>query len=329
MAIVWTFVLLLVSISQVSGLRCVQCVGTSSSCRLSAKTCPSYETTCFSLAYKQAQVSSTSVFSETLIKGCSTPELCNQTSIIDIGTQSIYMSASCCEKDFCNLNPYSTTPVFSNRLQCSACTDTSKSCQTANTTVFCDGVNNWCVDRITRNYTNGVVTGSTYSKGCGSGQACNTLLSYNTGAFQHYTQYVCCNKGNNCNNLQKSVNVLTNNNGITCYGCQDTGNNECAPENQTIVHCKGIQLRCMETFNASRQTWFKGCSTVSFCSSTYPHLSITNISEIQCCAGSLCNNSTREYSTNPISSHAYRTNVDFKLLIFLFIFSWACLRHFP
>ncbi|XP_063292006.1 urokinase plasminogen activator surface receptor-like [Pelobates fuscus] len=327
MAIVWTAFLLLFNISPAFSLKCLQCVGTAASCPMLVKTCPSYETSCFALAYKGVQGSSTV---DTVIKGCSTPQICNQTSIIDAGVQSVTMSSSCCEKNFCNINRFNTLPVFSNRLECSTCADPTKPCKSADTSIFCDEVNSYCVDVVTSNYTNGKISGTMYSKGCGSGEGCNTLFSYNTGSFQHYTQFSCCNSNNKCNNIQKSVTVLTNDNGIKCWGCQETGKGECATQNQTLVSCTGLQIRCMEAFDERNQTWFKGCSTVSFCSSTYPYLNtLPSISGIECCAGSLCNNFSRIYdTTNTTVSHAHRTNTDFRLLIFLASFLFATFGHF-
>ncbi|XP_053308123.1 urokinase plasminogen activator surface receptor-like [Spea bombifrons] len=318
MAIAWAACLLLINVYQVFGLRCLQCIGNAATCRMSVRTCPSYETTCISLAYKEAQGFRSS---DTLMKGCSTPELCNQTSAIDIGSRSIYMSATCCERDFCNINRFSTTPVFSNRLQC--CRNT-----TCSDTMFCDGVNNWCVDVASKNVSGAITIETRYTKGCGSGDACNTTLAYNTGSFQHFTQYTCCNHRNNCNNIQQSIPTLDNNNGIRCWGCRDGGNNECAPSNQTYVQCKGIQIRCMEAFDQTRnKTVMKGCSTVSFCSSTPPHLDIPSISEVQCCAGSLCNNFTREYDVPVTVSSGHRTNTDSGVFIFLFSLLCASIRH--
>ncbi|KAM4703028.1 urokinase plasminogen activator surface receptor-like [Rhinophrynus dorsalis] len=280
-----------------------------------AKSCPSYETTCISLAYRSQAGSSTA---NTVMKGCSTRELCNQTSIIDTGGRALYMSATCCETDYCNINRYSTSAVFSNRLECYTCKDPTLSCSIPNVeTVVCDGVSNWCVDVITKQITNGQVTGLSYSKGCGSSDGCNTLLAYNTGSFQHYTQYSCCNDQNRCNNAYQSVPILTNNNGISCWGCLETGKNECSVKKQTPVICNGTLIRCMEAFDQNRQTVMKGCSTVNFCSSTFPSLNVPNISEIQCCAGSFCNNFTRESASPVIISNSWCPHTDFRLLLFL------------
>ncbi|KAM4651749.1 urokinase plasminogen activator surface receptor-like isoform 2-T2 [Discoglossus pictus] len=327
MGTIWRLFLIWINISQVLGLRCLQCIGSASSCRMSVKTCPVYETTCISMAYR-SQVGTTT--SNTVMKGCSTPMMCNQTSAIDIGGQSIYMSAACCETDFCNINRYSTAAIFSNRLQCYTCKDPKQPCTLPNLQpLFCDQVNNWCVDVITKDYVNGKVTATSYAKGCGSVDACNTLQGYSTGITQHYTQYKCCNTNSLCNNAQESISILTNNNGILCWGCNETGKNECAVENQVQVQCKGTLIRCMEAFDLNRKTMMKGCSTVSYCSSTIPAHTIPNISEIQCCAGTLCNNFTREFPVTQITSNAQRSHTDFKLLFFLFSFLYATIMHLP
>ncbi|XP_053547180.1 urokinase plasminogen activator surface receptor-like isoform X2 [Bombina bombina] len=315
---VWKLLFMCLNISQVLSLRCLQCIGSSSSCRMSTKRCPAYETTCISLAYRSKDGVNT------VMKGCSLPVLCNQTSVIDIGSQSIYMSATCCETDYCNINRYSTVSVFSNRLQCYICKDPNKTCIYPNLQpFFCDQVNNWCMDVITREITNGKETSTSFAKGCGSVDACNTLQGYNTGIFEHYTQYKCCNNGDFCNNAQESVSILKNNNGISCWGCYETGRNECAVENQIPVKCKGLLIRCMEVFDKNRKTVMKGCSTVSYCSSSIPSHVIPNITEIQCCAGSFCNNFTREFPIEPQKSSARCSYTDYKLLVFFLSFLYA------
>ncbi|XP_041427600.1 urokinase plasminogen activator surface receptor-like [Xenopus laevis] len=307
---------ILLFLSAVNSLRCLQCIGSASSCRMVARKCQAYETTCISLAYRSTAGSTTS---NTVMKGCSTRALCNQTSVIDTGNRSIYMSASCCETDYCNINRYSTKAVFSNRMQCYTCKNNNLYCGYPNLDkVFCDGVDNWCVDVLTKEYTNGKVTASAYSKGCGSGEACNSLLAFDTGSFQRYTQYSCCNSQTLCNDAyQSTTQILNNINGITCWACLDTGNNECDVKNQVQISCKGTLIRCMEAYDQNRKVVMKGCSTVTYCSATYPSLNVPNISEIQCCAGSNCNNFTQMSTTSEING-AWSPSTDVRLLILLF-----------
>ncbi|XP_075046943.1 urokinase plasminogen activator surface receptor-like [Mixophyes fleayi] len=330
MAAVWTLLLLWLNISQVLSLRCVQCVGTSSTCRMVARKCPSYETTCISLAYR------TNDGSNTVMKGCSTTDMCNQTSIIDTGGRSIYMSSTCCETDYCNQNRYSTAQVFSNRLNCISCKSPNISCTstTNQQSMFCDEVSNNCVDVVTQDYNNGALNKTSYYKGCGSGSIgnieCSDLFAYDTGAVQRYTAMTCCNGNNLCNSATQTVPILKNHNGILCYGCLDTGNNECDVKNQITVRCKGMLIRCMEAFDLNRRTVMKGCSTVGYCSSTKPLLEVPNISEIECCAGSYCNNFTKATSTPfvPISN-AMSINTDFRLLVLFICLIYATVRHLP
>ncbi|XP_044133570.1 urokinase plasminogen activator surface receptor [Bufo gargarizans] len=311
-------------------LKCLQCVGTSSSCRMVARTCPSYETTCISLAYRSTAPSSDR---NTVMKGCSTTDLCNQTSIIDIGDQFIYMSSTCCESNFCNINRYSTKAVYSSRLNCYSCdsTNPSLSCTSTSNTAFCDEVNNHCVDLVTTEWRNGKVSATSYAKGCGSGStsACTDLFAYNTGRYQRYTYLQCCNI-DKCNKNKVTTQVLNNKNGIYCHGCLETGNNECAEKAQESVECKGYMIRCMEAFDQNRKTVMKGCSSVAFCSSTFPTIGVPNISEIQCCAGTYCNNFTRETSSpSTVVSSSTRLNTDLRLPAFLITLIYAIIRHFP
>ncbi|XP_040271815.1 urokinase plasminogen activator surface receptor-like [Bufo bufo] len=317
---------LLLSICQVLCLKCLQCVGSSSSCRMVVKTCPSYETTCISLAYR-------STGSNTVMKGCSTTELCNQTSIIDTGDQFIYMSSTCCESNFCNINRYSTNAVYSSRLNCYTCdsTNPSLSCTSTSNTTFCDEVNNHCVDLVTTEWRNGAVSATSYAKGCGSGStsACTDLFAYNTGRYQRYTYLKCCDS-DKCNKNKVTTQVLNNKNGIYCHGCLETGNNECAENAQESVECRGYLIRCMEAFDQNRKTVMKGCSSVAFCSSTFPTMGVPNISEIQCCAGSYCNNFTRETSSpSTVVSSSTRLNTDLRLPAFLITLIYAIIRRFP
>nr|DBA15865.1 TPA: hypothetical protein GDO54_003321 [Pyxicephalus adspersus] len=288
------------------------------------KKCASYETTCISMAYR------TQDGSNTVMKGCATTDLCNQTSIIDTGSRSIYMTASCCESDFCNVNRFSTAQVYSNRLQCNACNSSSSSC-TNSQPIFCDQVNNNCVDVVTMEVNGNTKSSSSYIKGCGSGNigdSCTNLFAYSTGTYQRYTYLSCCNNNNRCNSDTKTVPVLNNNNGITCYGCKDNGNNECATKNQTLVSCKGTLLRCMEAFDQNRRTIMKGCSTVAFCSSTNVLQQSSNVSEIMCCAGSLCNNFTRETASEVINpSSIANRNTDFSILVIFICLMTAIMRH--
>ncbi|XP_069802788.1 urokinase plasminogen activator surface receptor-like [Dendropsophus ebraccatus] len=309
-------------------LKCLQCVGTSSSCRMVAKTCSSYETTCISLAYRSL---GETYYSNTLMKGCATTELCNQTSIIDTGKRAVYMSATCCETNYCNLNRYSTSPVFSNRLQCNSCKSSTLSCSSPFQSLFCDEVNNNCVDVVTKEYTNGALTASKYVKGCGQGNvACTDLFAYDTKNYQSYTYLSCCSSGNNCNSFQVSIPILNNINGIRCFACLETGNNECAVEKQVPVDCKGTLIRCMEAFDQNRKTIMKGCSTVGFCSSTFPSQDVPKFSEIQCCAGNMCNNFTQSTSnTTTMVSNSTRLNTDLRLPAFLITLIYVILRHYP
>ncbi|KAM5132195.1 urokinase plasminogen activator surface receptor-like [Mantella aurantiaca] len=300
-----------------------------------ARKCPSYETTCISLSYR------TQDGSNTVMKGCASTNLCNQTSIIDTGTRSFYMTASCCESDYCNINRFSTSNVYSNRLNCNICNNSVSSSPTTITcvpkqSIFCDEVNNNCVDVVTMD-NNGPVKTQSYIKGCGSGNigdSCTNLFAYNTGTHQRYTYLSCCTN-NLCNRAQVGIPMLTNYNGITCYGCTDNGNNECATQNQTLVACKGTLLRCMEAFDKNRRTVMKGCSTVAFCSSTDLTQSDANISEIMCCAGSLCNNFTRETTSAVIASSNTTTNTtsaasrntDFTILAFFICLIAAVIRR--
>ncbi|KAM4016861.1 urokinase plasminogen activator surface receptor-like [Anomaloglossus baeobatrachus] len=323
----WTLLLLCLHISQVLCLKCLQCVGTSTSCRMVVKKCPSYETSCISIAYRsQAD-------SNTVMKGCSTPDLCNQTSIIDTGNRSVYMTSTCCENNLCNLNRYSTSQVYTNRLQCNTCPSSSIACMSSSfKPLFCDEVSNYCVDTATKEWKNGVVSSSSYVKGCGSGnigETCTDLFAFNTGTSERYTYRSCCTT-NGCNTVTQQIPKLNNNNGISCFGCLDAGNNECAAANQVSVKCKGILIRCMEVFDKNKKTIMKGCSTVAFCSSTYPSQDIPNVSEIQCCAGSLCNNFTRQTSipSNATISSA-RRNTDLRFSAFLIGLVFAIFRHYP
>ncbi|XP_063798555.1 urokinase plasminogen activator surface receptor-like [Pseudophryne corroboree] len=328
MATVWRVLLVWFNISQVLSLKCAQCIGSSSHCGLVARTCPSYETTCLSLAF------STSDGSNTVMKGCSRTDICNQTSVINTGNHSIYMSSTCCETNYCNLNRYSTNSVFSNRLVCNRCQNPNQTCTTASNLqpMFCDEVSNNCVDVITQDFINGTARPLSYTKGCGSATlgniACTNLFAYDTGSRQRYTYMSCCNGNNLCNSAPLTIPIRNNHNGDTCYGCYDTGNNECADANLVPVKCKGILIRCMEAFDQNRRTLFKGCSTVAFCSSTYPSLQVPNISEIQCCAGSYCNNFTQQTSTPavPISSATSITR-DFGLLVLFISLIYATVRH--
>ncbi|XP_075459394.1 urokinase plasminogen activator surface receptor-like isoform X2 [Ascaphus truei] len=323
MGTLWRMLLLCLNISQVLGLRCFQCIGTASSCRMTRKKCPIYETTCISLAYRSQDMQSSQ---NTVIKGCASPVLCNQTSAVDIGRKSIYMSATCCDTDYCNIDRYSTVPVFSNRMECYTCKDPKKACSLPNLQpLFCDQVNNWCVDVITKNITNRTDSGFSYTKGCGSGEACATLQAYNTGSHQHYSQNQCC-RGDKCNNAQAPVPILTNSNGISCWACMESGKNECAVHNQVQVPCNGTLIRCMEAFDRDRRTLMKGCSTVTFCSATTIALQVPNISEVQCCAGNLCNNFSRETSVPAVSS-AWSPHTDFKLFLLIFFFFCTAIQH--
>ncbi|XP_075695120.1 urokinase plasminogen activator surface receptor-like [Rhinoderma darwinii] len=323
----WTLLLLCLHISPVLCLKCLQCVGSSSTCRMVVRTCPSYETTCISLAYRSQGSSNT------VMKGCSTTELCNQTSIINTGSRSIYMTATCCESNLCNLNRYSTAQVFTNRLVCNSCNSSTSSCSAPLDPLFCDEVSNYCVDLITYEWTNGVSIGSSLVKGCGSGnigEPCTGLFAYNTGRYESYTNLTCCNNKDLCNTNSRIINKLPNNNGIYCFGCKETGKNECAVENQEPVKCKGMLIRCMEAFDENRKTIMKGCCTVNFCSSTFPSQEVSNISEIQCCAGSFCNNFTRDTSspTTIVVSSSTRLNTDFRLSAFLISLIYV-IRNFP
>ncbi|KAG8547563.1 hypothetical protein GDO81_028009, partial [Engystomops pustulosus] len=184
------------------------------------------------------------------MKGCSTTELCNQTSIIYTGNRAVYMTATCCESNLCNLNKYSTSRVYSNRLQCNSCKSSSTTCPGPYQPVFCDEVNNNCVDLITTEYTKDVPTSTSYVKGCGAGNVgqCTDLFALNTGDYQRYSYLSCCSNTDKCNSPTVSIPKLINNNGITCFGCKETGKNECAIQNQVQVRCKGTLIRCMEAF---------------------------------------------------------------------------------
>ncbi|XP_073511446.1 urokinase plasminogen activator surface receptor-like [Phyllobates terribilis] len=307
-------------------LKCLQCVGTSSSCRMVVRTCPSYETSCISIAYRSQGDSNT------VMKGCSTTDLCNQTSIIDTGTRSVYMTSTCCESNYCNLNRYSTSQVYMNRLTCNSCPSSSATCSSSYKPIFCDEVSNYCVNMATKEWRNGVLSTSSNVIGCGSGnilETCTDLFAFNTGSYERYTYLSCC-KTDRCNTASQQVPKLTNNNGISCFGCLETGKNECAIQNQVSVQCKGLLLRCMEVYDKNRTTIMKGCSTVGFCSSTYPSLDIPNVSEIQCCAGSYCNNFTREtYTPANVISSSTRLDTDLRLPAFLIGLIYAIMRHFP
>ncbi|XP_069496972.1 urokinase plasminogen activator surface receptor isoform X2 [Ambystoma mexicanum] len=252
--------------------------------------CLAYETTCISLAY---QSTTPLLTTNSVMKGCASTTLCNVTSAIDTGTNSFYMTSTCCETDYCNSNRFSAVGVVSKQLQCSSCVD-AETCKTP-TQLACRNTNNQCVDVVTEIYNNGTMTNSSI-KGCGSGEACGALLSYNTGGSQLYTQFQCCSS-NRCNNRTISVSKPRFPNGIMCWGCNETGNNECAPEKQQMVKCSGSLVRCMEAFGPDRKTLKKGCCTEDLCSDTYPAVSgIPKEVEIQCCAGNLCNQWGKVYS---------------------------------
>ncbi|XP_068098441.1 uncharacterized protein [Hyperolius riggenbachi] len=315
-----------------SSLKCLQCLGTSSSCRMVAKKCPSYETTCISLTY---QTQAGAYGTNTVMKGCASTQLCNQTSIIDSGNHSMYMTSTCCESDYCNLNHFSAANVFSNRLQCSVCNSDTQNCQTNLQPMLCDEVSSTCVDIQVVDYLNGVKKSSSYIKGCGApntGDQCKNTYAFNTGSLQRNTLTSCCNT-KLCNSNTGSFNpVYTNYNGIKCWGCLENGNNSCA--SPTPVSCQGTMLRCFEAFDQNRKTVMKGCSTVAFCSSTYLTDLPYKVSEIMCCAGSFCNNFTQQISNSTgtiggcgISSRATSMNTDFRLIAFFIILLYATLRH--
>ncbi|XP_078511706.1 urokinase plasminogen activator surface receptor-like [Lissotriton helveticus] len=264
-------------------LKCLKCQGSSSFCRMRKQSCAAYETTCISLAYLSQ--GSTSV--DTVMKGCSTTALCNTTSVLSIGAGSIFMTATCCESNYCNLNSFSAAKVTSNELQCKSCSTPSE-CQTPGS-VICRETNNNCMDVSTLSVTNATMT-STYTKGCGSGDSCGKLMAYDTGVTQQYSLISCC-ANNNCNVKLFNATKPPYHNGITCWGCNETGRNECALENQSVVRCNGSLARCFQMFGGpNRQTLKKGCCSEPLCSSIFPAVQgIPANTEIQCCAGNLCN----------------------------------------
>ncbi|XP_069057431.1 urokinase plasminogen activator surface receptor-like [Pleurodeles waltl] len=270
-------------------LKCVKCQGSARYCRMRKQTCAAYETTCISLAY----LSNGSTTVDTVMKGCSTTALCNTTSALSIGASFIFMTATCCESNYCNFNSFSAAKVVSNELQCQSCT-TSTGCDTPSS-VICRETNNRCMDVATVVGNNGTLTG-TYVKGCGSGDACGKYMAYDTGTTQQYSLIKCCNS-DNCNDKKIAVTKPPYHNGIICWGCNESGKNECALENQSVVRCNGSLARCFQMFGGpNRQTLKKGCCTEELCSNIYPAVQgIPANTEIQCCAGNLCNKWANTY----------------------------------
>ncbi|KAM6428659.1 urokinase plasminogen activator surface receptor-like isoform 2-T2 [Liasis olivaceus] len=145
-------ILLLALLTTASGLTCHKCLGTRENCTNQEQICTENETVCM-----EETRATYGPMSETLKRGCTTPQHCQLYFAVRRGfvSRSIY----CCSQDLCNAVPYNVTYTAKrNGLECYSCIGNLGECSGTDVpTAQCRGRENHCVE-ISRQWLPGNTT---------------------------------------------------------------------------------------------------------------------------------------------------------------------------
>lgn len=268
------------------GLTCHGCLGTRENCTDLPQVCSSNETLCV-----EETRETYGPMSETLKRGCATPEYCQ--TYFNVRRGFVSRSIYCCSDDLCNVVPYNVTySTKHNGVECYSCIGSLQECGGADIpTVQCRGKENHCVE-ISRQWLSGTSLVEPIIKGCGNYPKMENLLACSIGDKTSYVVIRVC-EGSKCNNSSFAEFSVGEPNGMTCYSCLDTGHGECSPENLQPMNCTGTMDRCMNVIDYIRHARLRAgcanqqlCQDKSFYGALLPKLPI---SYMTCCEGALCN----------------------------------------
>ncbi|KAJ6663634.1 hypothetical protein lerEdw1_009713 [Lerista edwardsae] len=287
-------ILLSALLAAACGLTCHQCLGTWENCTDSPQVCSSKETVCV-----EEMRATYGPISETLRRGCATPEYCQ--SYFSVRRGFISRSIYCCPDDLCNVVPYNVTySAKRNGVECYSCIGSLQECGGGDVpTVQCRGKANHCVE-ISRQWLPGTGLVEPIIKGCGNYPKMKNLLVCSIGDKTSYVVIRVC-EGSKCNNSSFAEHAVSyfsevsagEPNGLACYSCLDTGHGECSPENLQPMSCTGTMDRCMNVMDYIRHARLRaGCANQQLCQTTDFYgalLPKLPISYMTCCQGALCN----------------------------------------
>ncbi|XP_062995810.1 urokinase plasminogen activator surface receptor-like [Elgaria multicarinata webbii] len=268
------------------GLTCRSCLGTRENCTDQQQICSSNETVCM-----EETRATYGPISETLKRGCTTPQYCQ--SFFSIRRGFVSRSIYCCADDLCNAVPYNVTySTGRNGVECYSCIGSLQECNGKDIpTAQCRGKENHCVE-ISRQWLPGTGLVEPIIKGCGYYPKEETLLAYSVGGNVSYVTVRVC-KGSWCNNSSFTEFSDTEPNGLECYSCLDTGNSECSTENLRPMNCVGTMDQCMNVIDYFRNARIRaGCAHRHLCQDSpfygalMPKLPVNYVT---CCQGPFCN----------------------------------------
>ncbi|XP_077788300.1 urokinase plasminogen activator surface receptor-like isoform X1 [Podarcis muralis] len=268
------------------GLSCHKCLGTRENCTNQQQLCGSNETLCM-----EETRATYGPISETLKRGCTTSQYCQ--SYFSTRRGFISRSIYCCSEDLCNEVPYNVTySTERNGVECYSCIGSLEECNgTSIPTAQCRGKENRCVE-ISRQWLPGTGLVEPIIKGCGNYPKEETLLAYGIGGKISYVAIRVC-EGSRCNNSSFAEFSARELNGLVCYSCLDTGNDECGAENLQLMNCVGNMDHCMNVIDYVRGATLRaGCANQQLCQDTVFYgtlLPKLPVSYVTCCQGPFCN----------------------------------------
>ncbi|XP_029913676.1 phospholipase A2 inhibitor subunit gamma B-like [Myripristis murdjan] len=127
-------------------LRCHQCVDTACS-NTTSVLCPTTSTVCRTLT---SVVVLNSVSSVSVVKSCSSPEVCATPGSmeaelsVNLGAARQAHTQLCCTSDNCNFQTLAVPSTATNGKLCSSCRNATDSVEACNATLSCQGAENSC-----------------------------------------------------------------------------------------------------------------------------------------------------------------------------------------
>ncbi|XP_034035303.1 protein RoBo-1-like isoform X1 [Thalassophryne amazonica] len=205
MKLLLTLTLLWTIYSSAGALQCSTCSGSCTNPVL--LNCTNGEQMC-GTASVSANISSSAVVSQYVIRGCAVHDLCPsagpQRTSLHVGVASVRISAECCNSDNCN-NKTLAVPIapanVTNSLKCFTCDPITSQC---NITTQCEGVEDRCFNTTVSLPSVGVnrnISGCASSNLCTTSAAMSFLQLLTSG---NITSGPSCCTGNLCNSATTS-----------------------------------------------------------------------------------------------------------------------------
>ncbi|KAK9394456.1 urokinase plasminogen activator surface receptor-like [Crotalus adamanteus] len=294
----WTGVLFSLVVTEVVALQCYSCSG-NNDCR-ETETCKEHQKMCKTTVMT---IINRHKITPYFLKGCDVSGKPNNSISHLLGHRLVFLAEEHCETDLCNSGVPKEIPrvrdmihVQSHResiLSCYSCTAADNTCNNSSLTQMnCFWPQEKCVDITSLTGPEEFPKDQERIKGCGQLSHCQDALGFQN----HKSFYMinCCNSSWCNKHVQDYKKAPLPLNGVTCHSCEGNTTHGCAPDNITMVQCRGPMTQCLEASGIhgifGNNSIIKGCASPSWCDSPYTSI-YKNLGSVEthCCAHNLCN----------------------------------------